>query len=189
MAALAPFQGEVMQRPPSYSAKKRGGERAYAAARAGRPLDLDPVMVRIHELRVVHFALPDVVLDIRCGSGTYIRAIARDLGEALGVGGHLTSLRRTGIGDFAVDGALTLQELPDPLRVRSAFVSPAAALAGFPHMSLDDDQVRDVRHGRAVRIGAACAAAPELVLTDGAGNLVAIGSCDAGVVRPRKVFA
>ena len=90
-AALAEQVGEIQQVPPAYSAKKVDGQRMYAVARRGGEVERTPVAVTIYAIRVLSVELPDVVFEVECGSGTYIRAIARDAGEALGVGGHLAS--------------------------------------------------------------------------------------------------
>jgi tRNA pseudouridine55 synthase len=195
-AILATMVGTIMQRPPAYSAKKREGERAYTAARAGRPLELDPVAVRIDALRVTAFQLPDVALEVRCGSGTYIRAIARDLGAALGVGAHLTALRRTTVGSHHVDAAVPLDELDDVDRVAAAFIPALDALRHLPRVELDAGQVAEIRHGRAIRTddggvtaGSAEAGTPQTVVLGRAGALIAIGERRGTDIRPRKVFA
>jgi tRNA pseudouridine55 synthase len=110
-AELAKFVGEIQQRPPAYSALWIAGRRAYDLAREGRPVELQPRAVRIDAVELVTYHPPDVQLRIDCGKGTYIRAIARDLGQALGTGGYLTALRRTRIGPFHVDHAVTLEQL------------------------------------------------------------------------------
>ena len=136
-AALAGFMGTIMQRPPDYSAIKVGGKRAYKIARhqsrerklaeaerAETPIPppppapavpLQPRPVHVHSIALLEYHWPRLVLDITCGKGTYIRSIARDLGEAIGTGGMLTALRRTEVAPFALDEALTLEKVPDPL--------------------------------------------------------------------------
>lgn len=109
--ALSGFIGEVLQRPPAYSAMKIGGRRAYQLARQGQPIEMQPRLVRIDRLEVLNFAWPHLRLRINCGRGTYIRALARDLGAALNVGGYLTQLRRTRVGPYSVDSAVPLGEL------------------------------------------------------------------------------
>jgi tRNA pseudouridine55 synthase len=185
---LAEMRGTFMQRPPAYSAKKRAGERAHAAARAGRPLDLDAVPVSIHELTVTAFDLPHVELDVHCGSGTYVRALARDVGEALGVGGHLTSLRRTAVGAHSVEGAVPLGELADGTRVAAALLSTAEALSHLPHIQLDARQVTAVRHGRAIPAAGPPTSAEACVVLVADGDVVAIGERRGADIRPRKVF-
>lgn len=109
--ALERFRGTIEQRPPDISAKQIKGQRAYRAARRGKPLTLQPVTVTIHDLALLEFTYPVIRLRIRCSSGTYIRAIARDMGDALGIGGFLSQLRRTKIGPYSIQYALPLDGL------------------------------------------------------------------------------
>ena len=110
--ALAPFIGEILQVPPAYSAIKVDGERAYDLARAGEAVDLAPRPVRIIDLRVAEADDPDhVTLEAKCGKGTYVRAIVRDLAEALGACGHVSALRRTRVGPFDDTASVTLEML------------------------------------------------------------------------------
>ncbi len=144
---LARFVGDIEQVPTAVSAIKVDGQRAYARVRAGEQVELKARPVTIHELVVHEVALPDVRIAVRCSSGTYIRAIARDLGAALGVGGHLASLRRTAVGSFDLSVARTLDELADDFAVLPI---ADAARATFPAVELDDAQAADVRVGRAL---------------------------------------
>lgn len=114
-AAAAKLVGTIMQRPPAFSAIHVNGRRAYEMARAGEIVELPARPVQVHELTVVRYAWPEVELFIRCGKGTYIRSLARDLGASLGVGGMLTALRRTRVGRFEIGQARVLAELPDPM--------------------------------------------------------------------------
>ncbi|MCB9838990.1 MAG: tRNA pseudouridine(55) synthase TruB [Phycisphaeraceae bacterium] len=108
------FTGVIQQAPPSFSAMKIGGRPAYKLARAGEiPSELQPRPVRIDSIGIVAYAWPKLTLDIRCGRGTYIRSIARDLGRSLGTGGHLTALRRTEVGQFTEDHAQQLETIPE----------------------------------------------------------------------------
>lgn len=113
--AARSFVGELDQMPPMYSAKQVGGRRAYKAAREGKTIDLQPHRVVVHSFEVDAAQLPLVGFRIVCGKGTYIRSIARDLGEKLGCGAHLVALRRTAIGDHQVDGAVSPQSFADSL--------------------------------------------------------------------------
>jgi tRNA pseudouridine55 synthase len=112
-AAVARFVGEILQRPPAFSAMKVAGRRAYDLARKGADVRLEARPVRVYRIDVLDYTWPLLRLRIDCGRGTYIRAIARDLGEALNVGGYLTELRRTKVGRFTIDTAVT------PERVRA----------------------------------------------------------------------
>jgi tRNA pseudouridine55 synthase len=111
-AACARFVGTIMQRPPAYSAIKVDGERAYRLARGGQPPTLPARPVVVHSIDLVAYDWPVATLDVRCGKGTYIRSLARDLGEALTGAGMLLSLRRTAVGEFGIDRAKPLADLP-----------------------------------------------------------------------------
>ena len=142
---LARFVGDIEQVPTAVSAIKVDGKRAYARVRDGEQVELKARPVTIHELVVHDVSLPDVTVSVRCSSGTYIRAIARDLGAALGVGGHLTALRRTAVGAFDLSVARTLEALADDFTVLPI---ADAARATFATVDLDDTQAADVRVGR-----------------------------------------
>jgi len=114
-AALSGFVGETWQRPPAHSAVKVGGKRAYALARGGRAPDLPPRAVIVHGIDLLHYDWPLAEIDIRCGKGFYVRSLARDLGRALGTGGHCHSLRRTAVGPFTEDESVPLDDVPEPL--------------------------------------------------------------------------
>ena len=144
-SALSSLVGEIDQVPSSVSAVKVDGRRAYARVRAGEEVELSARRVTIHAIDVVSLDLPDVRVVVHCSSGTYVRAIARDLGAALSVGGHLTALRRTAVGPFTLADARTIDELTE-----SFTITPIAdaARASFPALDLDDAQAADVRVGR-----------------------------------------
>jgi tRNA pseudouridine55 synthase len=110
------FEGDIQQVPPGFSAVKIEGKRAYEHARAGRNPELKPKPVVISKLELISFNLPEVVIGITCSKGTYIRALARDIGTALGTGAYLTALRRTRSGDFYVEEALTFEMFRDKVR-------------------------------------------------------------------------
>lgn len=113
---LRRFEGDILQVPPVFSACKIAGDRACDLARKGREVSLTPKPIHIERIEVVAFNLPDVVLRVTCGKGTYIRSLARDIGEALRCGAHLTSLRRTRVGDIRVEKCLQLDEFPEWLQ-------------------------------------------------------------------------
>ena len=118
-AAIASLTGDLMQVPPAYSAKSVDGTRAYDSARRGEPLDLPPVAVHVHRWEVNAEERDLIRVTITCGTGTYVRALARDLGRAAGSAAHLASLRRTRCGEFDVGAAASLEDLrnaPPPLR-------------------------------------------------------------------------
>ena len=126
-AAMARFVGTIRQRPPAFSAIKVKGRRAYDLARGGKEVRLDDRPVRVDRLELVSYAWPDLVLDMTVGKGFYVRSLARDLGDALGTGGHLTSLRRTFVGDCRLEDAVTLDQLErDGVEPHLRDVPPAA---------------------------------------------------------------
>jgi tRNA pseudouridine55 synthase len=188
-AALRTQVGTLRQLPPFFSAKKVDGQRLYAAARRGEAPERTPSVVTVHRIALLAIDLPDVTFEVECSSGTYIRAIARDAGEALGVGGHLRALRRTASGRFRAADAVSLDGLADEVAVRTALVDPLQAMAHLPCVELSEAQVRDVAHGRAVALVGEWMPGETVALASDAGTLVAIGEVAGGVVKPRKVFA
>jgi tRNA pseudouridine55 synthase len=188
-AALAAQVGTIQQLPPAYSAKKVDGERMYAVARRGGEVERTPVTVTIHAIRIISTDLPDVVFEVECGSGTYIRAIARDAGEALGVGGHLRELRRTRIGPHDVARAVPMDRLGEEELVRAAMLAPADAVSHLPRVVADAGGEADLKHGRAVKAPEGFAADGAVAVVSAGGELLAVGEVADGTVRPRKVFA
>ncbi len=180
--ALAAFEGDIQQVPSTVSAIKVGGKRAYALARAGEEVELEPRSVTIHAIEAGAFRHEGDYLDlevrVRCSSGTYIRAIARDLGTALGVGGHLTSLRRHSVGPFTLEDANT--DL-DHLAVTSL---ADAARAAFPSYELSPEEAQAVRYGRALPLvldDLTAVFAPD-------GEFLALYRPEGGRARPAAVF-
>ena len=114
-SVLPRFIGEIQQVPPTYSAVHVRGKRAYQLARRGQSVDIPPRSVRIDSIELITYDWPNATLRVTCGKGTYIRSIARDLGLALGTGGHAASLRRTAVGPFAAEQAILLDRVPNPV--------------------------------------------------------------------------
>jgi tRNA pseudouridine55 synthase len=198
-AALAGLTGRISQRPPAYSAIKVAGRRAYAMARAGESVVLASRDVTIHALTLESWDASDpdrpvAVIDVRCSAGTYVRALARDLGEAVGSGAYLGALTRTASGPFGLDAATPL----DDVRTAAA-ASPAGLLpylrpidAGLDHLPvvrLTAIEVTAIARGQFVRPeGGIPAAADHYRLQDPDGALIAIASATAGRLAPDKVF-
>ena len=179
--ALARFVGDIEQVPTAVSAIKVDGRRAYQRVRAGEDVELTARPVTIHELDVTRVALPEVDVTVRCSSGTYIRAIARDLGAALGVGGHLTALRRTSVGPYGLDVAQTLDQLGEDFTVLPI---ADAARSAFPAVDLDETQAQAVRYGRPLALpidGLTAVFAPD-------GEFLALYRPEGGKARPAAVF-
>ena len=199
-AAFTEQVGTLAQLPPAYSAKRVGGRRAHEMARAGEEVRPEAVKVTIASLDVESVARDRVRFDMCCSSGTYVRAVARDAGDALGVGAHLTELRRTRVGRFDVADAIPVDRLDDDDAVRAALLDPLAALAHLPRVDLDDEEAARVGHGGAVDEGGRVgerdgerggARDPEsgLVALAHRGALLAVAEAGDGMLRPRKVFA
>jgi tRNA pseudouridine55 synthase len=188
---LKQFIGEIEQTPPPYSAVKVQGRRAYDMARQGEEVDLAPRKITVHHLEVLEWAPPEVVVDVHCSSGTYVRSLANDMGNALGCGGYLVGLRRTKSGRFSLRDATPLRKLQEAFRAGNwyQFLIPAAeALGDWPAIELDPDQVEAVKHGH--RIPAAADAQGMIRGVSMAGELVALLELDEATHewQPKKVF-
>ena len=187
--ALGALRGPILQTPPRFSAKKVGGRTAYDLARRGEDVVLEPAAVEVLALDITAWEPPELELDVRCSSGTYVRALARDLGEALGVGAHLTALRRTEVGAFGVEGALTLDRLGEPAAVEQAWIAPARAVAHLPSVRVSAEDAARLAHGVAVGLGGAeVASEADAVAVLNVEALVAVAARDGDRLRPRKVF-
>jgi tRNA pseudouridine55 synthase len=186
---LPVFQGDIEQIPPMYSAIKQGGRKLYELARAGQEIERQARQVRIDALVLTDWSPPQFTLDVTCSAGTYIRSLAYDLGERLGVGAHLAGLTRTASGVFTLETAIPLDVLLTCGTWQDYLVSPETALAGWPAVRLDVAEEAHIRHGRAIP------AADEpgngaLAFAYGVdGTQVAIVERDGDLWRPHKVFS
>lgn len=190
-ATLQQFVGEIEQVPPPYSAVKLKGRRAYDLAREGEEVDLSPRIINVYNLEILEWDPPEVVIDVYCSSGTYVRSLANDLGKALGVGAHLVGLRRTKSGRFTLRDAVQLRRLEDAFTAGNwyRFLIPAAeALADWPMVELDADQVELIRHGHRIPVEPGQTGWARGISQQG--DLVALLQADdaAGEWQPRKVF-
>ena len=184
MDTLSGFVGTQFQRPPQYSAKHIGGERSYEKARRGEIAELADVSVTVEQLELMHYRPPLVTFRAVVSPGTYIRALARDVGERLGVGGHLTSLRREAIGSLRVEDATPIERLSS-----ESIVSPRAVLGRIPSVELDAESVVAVAHGRAVVDGwAAEQQGSAAVALLASGELVAVARRGDGLLHPIVVL-
>jgi tRNA pseudouridine55 synthase len=185
-AAIVALTGEIRQVPSTVSAIKVDGKRAYARARAGEPVELGSRAVVVSAFDVLAIRPGEFVdLDVRveCSTGTYVRALARDLGSGLGVGGHLTALRRTRVGPFRIERAARLDDL-DPA---AALLDPAAiARELFPVLELSPGQAIDLGHGK--RLPVALPEGGPVAAIDPGGRLVGLVEVAVGVARPLVNF-
>jgi tRNA pseudouridine55 synthase len=148
---LPRFVGVIQQRPPAYSAIKMQGRRAYQLARQGTPPDLPARAVTIYDLRVESYDYPEFELSIECGSGTYVRALGRDIAAALGTTAVMSALRRTAIGGFRVDASLALDEVSAD-SVRQRLQPSSSAVADMPRVVVSEAEAIEIRHGRPVKL-------------------------------------
>ncbi|MEO0636008.1 MAG: tRNA pseudouridine(55) synthase TruB [Pseudomonadota bacterium] len=192
-ALLSEFTGQISQIPPSFSAIKVDGERAYDLARDGEQVELQARDVTIDRLEIVAWETDFCTLEADCSKGTYVRAIARDLGERLGCHGHVSELRRTAVGDFAEDDMVPLADLEalegEMASLDEHLLSPIDALGALPEISLSDRDAIRIRSGNPVLLRGRDAPllADDAFATCG-GELLALGEVKAGSFHPRKVF-
>jgi tRNA pseudouridine55 synthase len=197
---LAAFTGSQQQRPPAYSAIQVGGRRAYAMARAGEIPDLPPRQVEIRRLELLEWdasdpARPVAIIDVECSAGTYVRAIARDLGTAVGSGAYLGALTRTRSGPFTLAASVSLDDLraaaaEGAAAVQRLLLPPDAGLDAMPAIMLTTSEIADAGQGRYVRPSAGIGGAGEgepVRLRDQAGRLVGIGHREARRLAPDKM--
>ncbi|MBV1695156.1 MAG: tRNA pseudouridine(55) synthase TruB [Hyphomicrobiales bacterium] len=195
-ALLPRFTGEIMQVPPQFSAIKVDGERAYDMARAGEVVDLEARPVFIEELTILGSPSPDeTMLEAVCGRGTYVRSIARDLGRLLGCYGHVSMLRRTRVGDFDEECAVTIEALRaaaesgDPAQLAQFLQPIATALGDLFELAVSSADAARLARGQSVLIrgrDAPILSGPAFATCKG--ELVALGEIDKGELRPSRVF-
>jgi len=192
-AAITRYRGPQMQTPPAVSAKKVGGHRAYDLVRAEKPVALAPAPVELHEAEIVEFDGHRATLHVTCSAGYYVRALARDLGEALGVGAHLHALRRTRSGLFGLEGAVTVDALArgpaDALA--PAVLSPADLLAHLPAVVATDEGCERLGHGRPLEPVHLIGRFPgrgDARIVDQSGRLVAVAKVGSGALHPVVVL-
>jgi tRNA pseudouridine55 synthase len=191
---LRHFVGEIQQTPPAFSAAKVAGRRAYQLARHGQEVSLAPRRVQIKAITLLRFAFPRLDIEVRCGKGTYIRSLARDLGETLGCGAILEELRRTRVGVFDDGSAVKLSEPVDQARLHLLPVH--MAVAGLPSIQVLDTDLQRLRQGQRVSVKATATnlstaeQAFEVAIFDAEQSFVGVGVFDerAGELAPRKLM-
>ena len=199
-AALSAFVGDIEQAPPAFSAIKVEGRRAYDLARAGEPPELQPRTVRVHSAKVAGAPDPDhVEIEVACGKGTYVRAMARDLAAAFGACGHVSALRRTRVGPFEEPAAVTLADLERLVyegRGSEALLPVETALDGIPALALADEEAAALKQGRSVvllprqveSLRERLSGDQRTVSAMAGGRLVALCEMRAGRLNPVRVF-
>lgn len=205
-AALEGLRGEIDQVPPMYSAKKVGGKKLYELARRGEHIERQPIRVCVYEFEAIKSAGQlikdnldgtfDFQTRVLCSSGTYVRTLAEDFGKHLHIGAHLAELRRTHVGDFGLEQAITLDQLKVHFAEESlgaVLLPPTAALSKLPLVHLNAEDARRASHGREVRVKAEAgwAHGENVRMCDAHEELIAVGQYDAnaGSLQPRVVLA
>jgi tRNA pseudouridine55 synthase len=183
--AIATLTGTLLQRPPAFSAKRVAGVRAYAAARRGEPMTLEPVGVTVYEWRVLGRAGSDLDVEIHCSGGTYVRALARDLGEAAASAAHLAALRRTSSGRFDVANAVAMNDVD---RGEFELLAPTAAVAQLPRHALDDLDAKRVAHGQNVLAPPSPETRGDVIALCHDDELLAVAVRDGESWRPKVVM-
>ncbi len=187
-AALPRFRGRIEQVPPAYSALKVQGRRAYDLARQGQSVELAARTIEIHELTIVEYAYPHLTLDIRCGSGTYVRSLGRDLARAVGSGAVMSALQRTAIGPFQLSEACPVETLTT--ESLNKWLLPAAlAVAGLTQVQLSDAELARLQRGQKIedRFQLTCDEAAGL-RPDGQLAVLLTRSTETGQLRPLRNF-
>lgn len=186
-ACLPHFLGEIEQVPPTYSAAKVTGRRAYALARSGQEVQLGTRRVRIETIDVLRFEYPLLELEIRCGKGTYIRSLARDLGERLGCGGYVEVLRRLSVGPFRAEEGVTLDVEAET--AHSRLLPIGAAMSDFLRVEVTLEEETKLRHGVAVSMRQEIVD-DECALFTTQGELIGIGRVDREkrAIKPMKII-
>ncbi|MCO5064136.1 MAG: tRNA pseudouridine(55) synthase TruB [Rhizobiaceae bacterium] len=199
--ALMPnYTGVIMQTPPQFSAIKIAGERAYDLARSGETVEIPAREVEIDRFDLIEHSGDRTMFEIECGKGTYVRSLARDLGRDLGCFGHIATLRRTEVDPFTQDDFVTVEELemarggdgeaPDFAALDDLLVDTGAALECLPRVDISDDAAGKIRLGNPIVIrGRDAPLEAEEACAMARGRLVAIGAIEAGMFKPKRVFA
>jgi tRNA pseudouridine55 synthase len=200
-ALLPKYTGIIMQTPPQFSAIKIDGNRAYDLAREGEAVDIPPREVEIGRFDMLSHNGDTTLFEIECGKGTYVRSLARDMGRDLGSAGHIAELRRTEVEPFTADDLVTVGELEAALEGRAddadrftaideLLVDTAAALEFLPQIAVTDDAASRIRLGNSVIVrGRDAPVQADEVCATARGRLIAIGAVEAGMFRPKRVFA
>jgi tRNA pseudouridine55 synthase len=186
-ATLAEFQGAIQQMPPMYSAIKKDGQKLYELARQGKTIELEARPVTLYSINLIEWNAPQFVIDVTCSPGTYIRSLAHDIGQKLGVGAHLAALERTRSGGFSVSNAVTLDTLLKADDWQQYLIPPKIALSDWQSIELTQEQINEIQVGRFI--------ANDVNLQESAimaympdGHLLAILENRGNLLKPQKVF-
>lgn len=184
------FVGDIEQTPPMFSAIKMKGEPLYKLARKGISADIKPRKVHISKIDILCLEQPFLSINVSCSKGTYIRSLCNDIGNALGVGAHLTSLTRTKIGDFKIENSAKMEELPQKIK---SIYSIDNALSHLPEVKLFDEEFHRVKNGNPVRddsvsITGTITDSKVIRLKDSEGIIFGLGKISGGWIKPQRLF-
>ncbi len=185
------FIGSLDQVPPAFSAIKVGGRHSYELARCGKHVELRPRKVRIYDMELLDYSAPFLRIRVYCSKGTYVRSLARDIGEDLGCGAHISNLRRTKIGAFGCGDALSIrkvEEIVERSKISDYIIDISSALSRYPILSLEDQSdIRSFCNGGSV--GVSISQCDRIRVTDSEGEFIGIGGVTAeGELRPLRVI-
>lgn len=199
---LEEFTGRILQTPPAFSAKRIGGVRAYQLARNNKPVELQPVEVDVYALELWSVEGSEARFSVECSGGTYVRSLAHDVGQRIGLPSHLAGLRRVGVAEFEMKNAITLEELGrlvDQGEVAKALILPGTLLPGFPELVVRGREEKNIRHGHSFELARAPglrrtktenSAAPLLKIFNAERQLIAVARHVSGAVyHPNFVLA
>ncbi len=188
---LAKFRGTMKQTPPMYSAKKIDGKKLYELARQGIEVEREPVKITISELEISDIKDSSANLHVRCSAGTFIRTLAEDIGKEIGIGAHLTELRRTAAGNFGIDNSLSLEELESIDDPSTKMIPMNEAVGHLESIELSEDRVRKTLSGLSTRIQREDLKPGQFVrMIDTSDKLIAVGifNADENTVQPKVVL-
>ena len=176
VAAFDQFTGQIMQTPPQYSAVKVDGQRAYKAARQGKSLDIKPRPTHIDSIQIVAFEYPDFQIEIKCGKGTYVRTLGRDIAKSLGSDSVMTALKRTAVGAYSIESSSSLPEI-QARPIEEMISSPCSVVSDLPKVVLGADEIQRLLHGKRLlssNWNVEDESGPELAAFDQSGQLLGI---------------
>lgn len=185
--ALGDFRGAIQQLPPMYSAIKKDGKKLYELARQGKKIDVEARPVTLYRIDLVKWDAPQFILDVTCSPGTYIRSLAHDIGQKLGVGAHLAGLERTRSGGFYVENAVELDTLLDSENWQQYLILPKVALSDWQSLQVSDEQANELQVGRFIP-NESDTEEPYIMAYMSDGHLLAILENRGKLWKPHKVF-
>lgn len=184
--AISPLLGNIMQRPPAYSALKVDGKRAYSLAREGKQVKLEPRPIVVHEIELIRYEFPILELRIVCGSGTYVRSLGRDLGESLGCGAVMTGLIRTAIGSFALGDASRTEDFTSADQIAAMVTPLGTGVSELTRVVVDADQIQSLSFGQKLQLSLE---EEQVAAFDANGILIAVLARSEDGYRPAVNFA